>query len=210
MKNNFVSLAFGSFLLPVLFLINCYPGMQAKNAPPATAPSFELKRSGSDFAAFHYNAQGKISEYFLVQVCDWNILETEIVRAEYTEGNDIAFTGKNGHKYIFSIKQPPSNDGSVHRFNVAGIAHFKVLKTEGMDLKEMEEIAFYRIGGVPGSTTLDCDKKCLSGGCGANQCSRGVGGALESSVSCNTGYFACCGDVVSYGCHCIKDCCDKK
>lgn len=208
MNKKFISPALSSALLLALFLLNCYPGVRAKSTASSSPVSFELRRSGSDFAAFHYNAQGKVSEYFLVQVSDWNIAETEIDRAEYTEGNDITFTGKNGHTYIFSIKQPPSNKGNIHIFNVAGIAHYKMLKSE-LGLKAMGDIAFNRTGGVPGSTDFDCDKQCLSGGCGANQCSRGVGSALECSVSCNSGYFACCGDLVSYGCHCIKDCCGK-
>lgn len=196
------------FILPglslLLLVFNC--DVYRKSG---SQTGFELKRVGNDFAAFHYNAQGKVQEFFLVQGSDWNIAETSVTQAVYNESIDLQLTGSNGTRYIFSLRAPAGVQGSIHTFSVAGIAHVKTLKPEGLALKDMETIAFARIGGSPGSVSPDCDKKCLSGGCGANQCSRQMGGAMECNVSCNSGYFACCGDLISYGCHCIKDTCCK-
>lgn len=204
MKKKFLILP--SFALLLFFNSDVFQQF----CPTNVLPDFELKRVGNDFAAFHYNAQGKVQEYFLIQGSDWNIAQTSISKAVYNESADIQLTGANGNTYIFSLRSPTSVRGSIYTFSVNGIAHVK--SSAGLSLKDMETLAFARVGGSPGTVTRDCDKTCLSGGCGSNQCSRQVqvGGAMECSVSCNSNYFACCGDLISYGCHCIKsDCCGQ-
>lgn len=193
-------------LVICLFVLNCFPNLIGAENAPYSPPTFELKRSGNDFAAFHYNQKGKVYEYYLIQVSDFFPFETDIQQAVYTEGSDITLVGKNGHTYVFSIKDRASNSSTVHKFSVAGIAHYIINDQDGLALKDIQPIALNTGGG--GSTPFECDGACLSGGCGSTECSRTVG-PVGCSVSCNTGYFACCGDLVSYGCKCVRDCCKK-
>ncbi len=200
----------GGACVVILLSLSCFPSVSSSTATNKQAVIFELKRVGNDFAAFHYNTKGNVSEYFLVQESDWNITQASIDRIEYHEGKDVQMVASNGIRYSFSLKDPASMSAQLHIMDVAGIAHLKVLKSEGIPLKDAEKLAFARAGGGPGSTSPNCDKDCLSGGCGSTSCSRQVAaGAMECSVSCDSGYFACCGDIVSYGCHCLKNTCCK-
>jgi len=59
-------------------------------------------------------------------------------------------------------------------------------------------------GGPPGGS----DPSCTSGGPGATTCSiqvsggiAGIGGSFECSVTCGSGYYACC-SATAMGCNC--------
>lgn len=181
------------------------PGKPDATVAVHSESPYILKRMGDEFAVFRQNAVGNVSEYFLVQGSDWNIATTPIVSAQYQEGSDIKMTGADGLTYQFSIRV--NQPSSVHRtqtFPVYGIAHYRFLSEEGAPLNIAENIAFRTNGG---GEPVGCDTGCLSGGCGAVQCSRTIGPA-ECSVSCESDRFACCADLITQGCHCRpKGCC---
>jgi len=177
-----------------------------------TLPLFELKRVGNEFAAFKYNATGNISEYYLIQGSTWNISEATITQAVYTEGTEIRLFGSNDLIYVFSILEYGiTNVGNLRKTHASGIAHYTILNSNGITLSQAETLAFSNAGGGgPNPTLLGCESACLSGGCSSSSCSRELfGGAC--SVSCDAESFACCGDLLTYGCKCVpKACCAGK
>ncbi|MFN0016599.1 MAG: hypothetical protein ACKVU2_18820 [Saprospiraceae bacterium] len=170
--------------------------------------TYTLKRHADEFAVFKIQANGNVSEYFLVQGSNWDIQTTSIASAEYYESSDIQLVGENNQRYHFSVVAAgTSHEGNVRTNPVHGIARYRFLSSDGAPLATAESIAFRLSGGT--AEPAGCDKGCIAGGCGSTQCSRTLGPA-ECSVSCNSDRFACCADMVLEGCHCrLNTCCSS-
>lgn len=95
-------------------------------------------------------------------------------------------------------------DESAHDYCLDGLAtHKGSLKLNYVDNGNLDDIIVNQVGPSGGATTLSC----TSGGTGASQCSTGSGvGTVntECSVTCNSGYYACCDDGMGK-CKCIKE-----
>lgn len=119
-------------------------GFVSLNFVSGTLPSaFEIKRSGADFAVFHYTPLGQVDEYYKVQGCDWDISNVSIKHVEYRPKTDLALVDSNGNRYVFITK--PENepaDKSVKTFQVIGFGHFEMKDGVGWPLEKMEKHAF--------------------------------------------------------------------
>lgn len=112
-------------------------------APLAMPLVYEAKRSGDDFAVFHFNKEGKVTEYFKVQHCNWDVSETNILHVEYTEGT-LTLIGSNGIRYVFTTKPESvfAEESSRIFTEIAGVGHFEIKDGTGWDLQKMEAHAF--------------------------------------------------------------------
>lgn len=197
-------------LLSFLLTQPIYSNFNPSPDPNSLSPGLLTIRKGTDFAVFNINSLGKVTEYYLVQVSNWNIDETSLSNATYTEGSDLTFVGKNGIKYKFLVSRPPlQNTAALKSEYVAGIAHYTIKSSDGASLDDIKGIAFSHIGTGEPSAIAPCDGDCMGGGCGTTNCSREIW-LSRCEVSCSDGYFACCADLVSGGCHCLSSSCCRK
>lgn len=152
--------------------------------------SFYTETYGNDLYIFHENSIGNISEYLLIQ--GTNDKPEEVVDFFLSSYGEIAtIVSLNGSVTYTTIGSSTNS--------VFGIAHFFTENVKGVS----KELILSKIGGggKPG-----CDDHCLSGGCGATDCQRTIW-KMTCSVTCNSGYFACCGDMVTDECQCIENAC---
>lgn len=110
---------------------------------PAMPLVYEVKRSGDDFAVFHFNREGKVTEYFKVQHCNWDVTETSILHVEYAEST-LTLIGSNGIRYVFTTKPESvfAEESSRIFTDIAGVGHFELKDGSGWDLQKMEAHAF--------------------------------------------------------------------
>ncbi len=129
----------------------CFPallllaGFLFMNFVPVSLPvHYELKRSGVDFAVFHYNHAGNVDEYFKVQGCEWDFSDIKIKHVEYRPKTSLALVDTNGIRYVFVTTQEnaPAAAEKVKVFNVTGFGHFEVKGGTGWSLEKMEQHAF--------------------------------------------------------------------
>lgn len=149
---------------------------------------------------FRPNDNGKIIEYVLIQ----GLKGTPVGITDFfvsEDGREATIVKNDDNTWVYSI-----DDELV---NINGIGHFICSDPEGVDrddiLQDVDDGYFAEFGG--GGNKKNCDKECLSGGCGASSCSRTVS-IVSCSITCDSEYFACCADLATAGCHCkIKKCC---
>jgi hypothetical protein len=175
---------------------------------------FVVKIYNDNYVILHLNAKGNVTEYFLLQHVPSTINFGKVSSATYRQSSDIIIATADGKFYQFYINDSNLQPGSnYNKLSVAGIANFKILSDDGYPFDKLAGHFSNEMGATGGSEIAGCDSKCLSGGCGSKSCDRSIDTnivSLSCSVDCNTGYFACCGDVALYGCKCIKDsCCPK-
>lgn len=181
-----------------------------ESANDAAQEEYVVKTVRNNYIILHLNAKGNVSEYFLVQVVPSAVSFSPIKSVTYRESSDITVSFTNGKYYQFYINDSNLNAGANYsKASVAGIANFQILSPEGYPVDKLAGSYDNIVGSDPGT---DCDKRCNTGGCGTSSCEKSfnvMGLDLNCKVTCNAGYFACCGDTIGAGCHCVKDTCCK-
>ncbi|MBL7779851.1 MAG: hypothetical protein JNM22_01455 [Saprospiraceae bacterium] len=136
MKRIRISFLTATVLLSSVLLLNAF-------SPISMPLVYEARRSGEDFAVFHFNREGKVTEYFKVQHCTWDVSETSILHVEYAEST-LTLIGANGIRYVFTTKpESVSAEESSRLFTeIAGVGHFELTDGSAWDLQKMEAHAF--------------------------------------------------------------------
>lgn len=173
---------------------------------------FVVKIYNDNYVILHLNAKGNVTEYFLLQHVPSAINFGKVSSATYRQSSDIIIATADGKFYQFYINDSNLQPGSnYNKLSVAGIANFKILSDDGYPFDKLAGHFSNGMGATGTGEDVGCGSQCASGGCGAKSCNRSIDIlGLSCSVDCNAGYFACCGDLVLFGCKCIRDtCCTK-
>lgn len=174
----------------------------------STRDEFTVKSYGSNYVILHYNSLGNVSEYFQIQQVASPIDFGSIRSVAYREGADLTVALSNGSNFQFYISDTQSNTGkNITKVSVGGIGHFQIQTPEGFPFSKLEN-HFSNLEAAGNGSIPGCDTQCMGGGCGTKSCSRTISIlGLTCNIECNEGYFACCGDMILYGCKCIRNTC---
>ncbi len=156
---------------------------------------------GKNLIVFSLLPNGNIKEYIFVQGIAEDF-DDDIINIQYSEIDKyVKFILSNNKFVVYSIDD---SDNAV-----CGIAHGICTNPEGVSRDDAFNVDIAAIG-TNGSNNSNCDSGCVAGGCGSNSCSSSIF-ELSCSVSCNTGYFACCGaSLKDAGCFCKSEkCCSN-
>jgi len=153
--------------------------------------SYSTSLQGQNLFIFKVNNSGNVEKSLLIQGINVNI-------EEKVSGFRLLESGKKAQIYTESKTIEYNLDSEVNGSLIYGISLLQNLNNV--------ELTIQTILSNFNDPKKGCADTCISGGCGATSCSREVWEA-GCSVSCGSGYFACCGDLLSQQCGCKKDAC---
>lgn len=187
------------------FALICFSSIFSKAAERIESIKIVDITNNELIIAINVDNSNRFTEYYSVQYdnIDFSFLSNhENFALEVVSPSHLILIVDNVH-YVLEICE---NDNSSGNYCVYGITY------------HLDENSFTLITGLTTGTLDDVVKSngplkpkvekltCTSGGVGATQCSTGSGiGSVntECSVSCGSGYYACCDDNVTK-CKCIK------
>ena len=133
---------------------------------------------------------GKYSKYYLLQKKDGIPQFTDIIDINYIEDVGSLSLRTGSGLIVFSVKDTMIGE----EYQLDGLGYFAAEEpfTEEWLMERVRKIdeEFSRPSPVSPGDFSKCAEQCLSGGCGAIQCSRTVF-ELSCEITCSSGYIAC-------------------
>lgn len=188
--------------------IFCFASCKMVSLPVANN-EYVVQKAGNSIAIFHYNTSGVIGEYFLIQQAGNWPDKIVIKQAEFVGSKYIHISPESGQSLYYTVGNTNEVPSGGKAYPVTGLVYTQVLDRNTNNNKDVFRFAMNALN----PSDADCDKSCMSGGCGRTSAMHTDQESVlrtKTHVTCAEGYFACVGSINTFSSRCIRNtCCEN-